>query len=200
MFTSAFISGFSISLSLILAIGAQNAFVLKQGLKKQHVFLVCVICALSDAILISAGISGFSVVVSQYPSIELIARYGGAIFLLLYALKSFYSAWNENHSLTLSEKSQSSAIKTASIGLAFTWLNPHVYLDTVFLLGSISTQYESQLSAFTLGAISSSFVFFFSLGYGARLLIPFFQKPISWKFLEAFVGFVMLSLAISLLL
>lgn len=199
MYISAFISGFSISLSLILAIGAQNAFVLKQGLKKQHILLVCCICAFSDAILITAGISGFSAIVSKYPSIEYIARYAGALFLFIYAFKSFYSAWKESHSITLTEQSQTSAIKIASMCLAFTWLNPHVYLDTVFLLGSISTQYESQLTAFTFGAVTSSFVFFFSLGYGTRLLIPFFQKPLSWKFLEAFIGLIMLSLAIGLL-
>ncbi|MGJ8693457.1 MAG: LysE/ArgO family amino acid transporter [Thalassotalea sp.] len=196
---TAFLSGFSISLSLILAIGAQNAFVLKQGLKKQHVFLVCSICALSDAILIAAGISGFHVIIEKYPSIEMIARYGGAAFLILYSLQSFYSAWRNEHSLVLAETSQSSALKVASICLAFTWLNPHVYLDTVFLLGSISTQYEANIASFTLGAITSSFFFFFALGYGARLLIPFFQKTISWKILEAVVGLIMLTLAISLL-
>ena len=196
---SAFISGFSISISLILAIGAQNAFVLKQGLQKQHVFLVCSICAVSDAILITAGVSGFNVIVSQYSSIEVIARYGGASFLILYALKSFYTAWREDHSLTINATSQASALKVASVCLAFTWLNPHVYLDTVFLLGSISTQYDSQILIFTLGAISSSFIFFFTLGYAARLLIPFFQKPSSWKLLDVLVGIIMLTLAINLL-
>ena len=196
---TSFIAGFSIGISLIFAIGAQNAFVLKQGLKKQHVFLVCCICACSDAILISAGISGFNVIVEKYPSIEIIARYGGALFLLIYALKSFYSAWHNSHIIELAKQTPTSALKVASICLAFTWLNPHVYLDTVVLLGSISTQYQSTITAFTLGAISSSIVFFFSLGYGARLLIPLFQKPISWKILEALVGCVMLFLAITLI-
>lgn len=199
-FFAAFTAGFSISISLIFAIGAQNAFVLKQGLKKQQVFLVCSICALSDVILITSGISGFHLIVDQYPSIEIVARYSGAAFLFLYAGKSFYSAWQASHQLTLNEKTQTSALKVASICLAFTWLNPHVYLDTVFLLGSISTQYVSQISAFTLGAISASFVFFFTLGYGARILIPLFQKPQAWKFLEALIGLIMLSLAIILLL
>jgi len=194
----AFVSGFSLGLSLILAIGAQNAFVLKQGLKKQHVFLVCAICALSDSILISIGVSGFGVLIKQYPSIEQISRYAGAVFLSGYALKSFYSALTVNHHLESAADTTQSALKIAMICLAFTWLNPHVYLDTVILLGSISTQFSGSITEFALGAISSSFVFFFSLGYGARVLIPIFKKDMAWKILEVFVGLLMLVLAVSL--
>lgn len=193
-----FFAGFSISLSLIFAIGAQNAFVLKQGIKKQHVFLVCIICALSDAILISLGIAGFGVIVREYPSVEVYARYGGAAFLLVYSLLSFKSALSQTHALKPDGQLPHSALKTAAICLGFTWLNPHVYLDTMVLLGSISTQYEGQLLLFALGAISASFIFFFSLGYGARLLAPAFQNPKAWQVLEFIVGLMMLLIALVL--
>jgi L-lysine exporter family protein LysE/ArgO len=197
---SSFIAGFSLGISLILAIGAQNAFVLKQGLKKHHVFVVCFICALSDAVLIAAGVAGFGVIVKQYPQIELLARYAGAIFLVAYGLKSFYSALTSSHSMEAEGELLPSVYKTVLACLAFTWLNPHVYLDTVVLLGSISTQYEDTKLLFSSGAMFGSFVFFFSLGYGARILIPVFQKPISWKILEFVIGFVMLFIAASLVL
>lgn len=196
---SSFISGFSLGLSLILAIGAQNAFVLKQGIKKQHIFLVCLLCAASDALLISLGVSGFSAVVAKYPWVEPVSKIGGAAFLIIYAIKSFYSAYVNNHSLDPATQTPVSAIKTAMTCLAFTWLNPHVYLDTFVLLGSISTQFPTTKLEFTLGAVIASFVFFFSLGYGARVLTPIFHKPISWKVLELLVGLLMLALAGSLL-
>jgi L-lysine exporter family protein LysE/ArgO len=194
-----FISGFSLGLSLILAIGAQNAFVLKQGLKKQHVFLVCFICALSDALLIALGVSGFGLIVKQFPSIEMVARYAGALFLSIYALNSFISSFFKNHSLNPSEEASGSALNAALICLAFTWLNPHVYLDTVFLLGAISTKYEASKLEFAAGAMTASFIFFFSLGYGAKLLRPLFEKPRAWKILDFLIGIIMLSIAISLL-
>ncbi|PWQ98401.1 LysE/ArgO family amino acid transporter [Leucothrix arctica] len=194
-----FFAGFSLGLSLILAIGSQNAFVLKQGIKRQHVLLVCAICAISDAILISLGIAGFGMVVSKYPSIEMYARYGGAAFLLVYSFLSFKSAFSQRHALTTDTEVQSSALKIASICLAFTWLNPHVYLDTMVLLGSISTQYEGQQLEFALGAIIASFTFFFSLGYGARLLAPVFENPKAWQVLEFIVGLTMLIIALTLL-
>ncbi|RJX70949.1 amino acid transporter [Vibrio sinensis] len=200
MLLSTYISGFSLSLSLILAIGAQNAFVLKQGIKQHHVFLVCFICALSDAILISAGVAGFGAIVAKFPEVESIARYAGALFLTWYGLRSLHSAYQTSHALNPIGDSHQSAIATALTCLAFTWLNPHVYLDTVVLLGSISTQYEPHKLDFALGAITASFVFFFSLGYGAKLLIPVFRHARSWKVLEAIIGLVMLFLAVSLLI
>lgn len=199
----AFIAGFSLGLSLIFAIGAQNALVLKQGLKKQHVFLVCMICALSDAILISLGVSGFGVIVEQLPMVEQIARYVGALFLFAYALKSFYSSYHYSHVLNPAGEGCSSvngnALKVALTCLAFTWLNPHVYLDTVVLLGSISTQYSDNKLGFTIGAVTASFTFFFALGYGARLLRPIFERASAWKIFEIIVGFLMLLLACSLM-
>ncbi|MEZ9231375.1 LysE/ArgO family amino acid transporter [Vibrio amylolyticus] len=193
-----FLAGFSLGLSLILAIGSQNAFVLKQGLKNQHVFIVCVVCALSDALLISFGVAGFGVIVQQFPQIEVVARYGGSIFLAFYAFLSFKSSLTANHALETNLESKSSLSKVVVMCLAFTWLNPHVYLDTVVLLGSISTQYHPNQTLFALGAVCASFVFFFSLGYGARLLAPLFKKPKAWKILEFMVGVIMVRIAYSL--
>ena len=147
------LAGFALGISLILAIGAQNAFVLKQGLKREHVFAVCFICALSDAILISAGVAGFGAIVKQFPLIEQISRYAGAAFLLVYAALSFKSALTTSHKLEAKGKEVGSLVTALLTCLAFTWLNPHVYLDTVVLLGSISTQYEGQQLAFGLGAV-----------------------------------------------
>lgn len=195
-----FLSGLFLGLSLILPIGAQNAFVLKQGLHKQHVFWVCFICALSDAILISLGIFGLSNIINQLPLLEQIARYGGFAFLSYYGLHSLYSAWTSDHSLKAQGKTEHSLWKSCVACLAFTWLNPHVYLDTVFLLGSISSQYEGAKHYFAGGAVLASFLFFFGLGYGARVLTPIFAKPISWKILESVIGVIMLTIAINLLL
>lgn len=196
---NAFISGFGLGFSLILAIGAQNAFVLKQGIKKEHVFVICFVCALSDAILIFLGVSGFGYLVEQFPSLQTVARYGGFAFLVVYGLKSFYSAWTMSHELKPKGVVVPSLAKTVLLSLAFTWLNPHVYLDTVILLGAVSTKFGEHASLFGVGAMSASFVFFFSLGYGARLLAPLFQKAMAWKILEFFIGIVMLSLAFMIL-
>ena len=194
-----YLAGFSLGLSLILAIGSQNAFVLKQGLKNHCVFIVCAVCALSDAILISLGVAGFGVIVKQFPEVEMLARYGGALFLSAYAFLSFKSAFTTNHALTAEGESKGSLAKTIAMCLAFTWLNPHVYLDTVVLLGSVSTQYQPNQLAFALGAMTASFVFFFALGYGARFLAPLFKKPGAWRVLEFCVGLTMALIAISLL-
>lgn len=196
----AFISGFGLSLSLIFAIGAQNAFVLKQGIKKENVFIVSFLCAISDATLIFAGVSGFGYLVEQFPMLQTFARYGGFLFLLIYGLKSFYSAWTMSHELKPEGETPRSLLKTILLTLAFTWLNPHVYLDTVILLGSVSTKFGELAVVFGLGAMSASFVFFFSLGYGARLLAPLFKKAIAWKVLEFLIGFIMITLAFVVLL
>ena len=174
---NAFFSGFSLGLSLILAIGAQNAFVLKQGIKKQHVFLVCIICALSDAVLIFAGVSGLGYVVERYQVIKTAALWGGFVFLSIYGLRSLYSAFSASHTLTSGDEEARGAAKTALLTLAFTWLNPHVYLDTALLLGSVSTKFGERAGLFGVGAMCASFAFFFSLGYGARFLAPLFKKP-----------------------
>ena len=195
------VSGFFLSLSLILAIGPQNAFVLKQGLKKHHVFWVCLICALSDGALIVAGVAGFGALVGAFPAIESIARYGGALFLIAYGVKSFVSAFRTSHTLEPAGDAPAALFKTVLTCLAFTWLNPHVYLDTFVLLGSVASQYdETSRVYFGAGAVSGSFVFFFSLGYGARFLTPLFHRPLAWKILDFIIGLIMFSIAASLLL
>ena len=197
---NAFFSGFSLGLSLILAIGAQNAFVLKQGIKKQHVFLVCIICALSDAVLIFVGVSGFGYVVERYQVIKTAVLWGGFVFLSIYGLRSLYSAFSALHTLTSGDEEARGAAKTALLTLAFTWLNPHVYLDTALLLGSVSTKFGERAGLFGVGAMCASFAFFFSLGYGARFLAPLFQKPAAWKILEFFVGVTMITLGAMLVI
>ena len=194
-----FITGFSIGFSLILAIGAQNAFVLKQGLIRQNVFLVCLICAASDAILITLGVSGFGEIIPDYPIIERLARIAGALFLFTYGVLNLYSAQTKTHALEPTKKIQTSKRKTILTCLGFTWLNPHVYLDTVVMLGSISTQFENT-AAFALGAISASFVFFFSLGFGASKLTRYFEKPRTWRVLENLIGILMIFLGITLVI
>lgn len=196
---NSYTAGFSLGLSLILAIGAQNAFVLKQGLKREYVFTTSAICALSDAFLIWAGVAGFGVLVHNYPQIEMIARYAGSLFLCVYAIKSFYNAATIDHGLEAEGENVNSFVKTALTCLAFTWLNPHVYLDTVVLLGSISTQYPETKWVFASGAMSASFVFFFGLGYGAKLLRPVFSRPQAWKVLDILIGLIMLVIAASLI-
>ncbi len=194
----AFISGFALGFSLILAIGAQNAFVLRQGVRREHVFWVCLTCAVSDAILIAVGVAGFGALATAVPQFEPVMRYGGAAFLIWYGAINFYSAWKGGAALDLANGQQTSLIATLATVLAFTWLNPHVYLDTVVLVGSVSAQYDSRFW-FGAGAVTASFVFFFSLGYGARLLAPVFVRPMAWQVLDMVIGATMWTIAVKLL-
>ena len=181
----ALVSGFLLGLSLILAIGAQNAFVLRQGLRREHVLAVCLVCASSDAILIAVGVTSFGAVTGMAPWLTPLMRYGGAAFLLLYGLRSFRAAFLTQDALLPSEGQGAGLGRTLAVCLAFTWLNPHVYLDTVVLLGSTSAQHQGWELYFGLGAVAASFVFFFSLGYGARLLSPVFAQPRAWNILDS---------------
>ncbi|EIF06569.1 Transporter2C LysE family [Campylobacter concisus UNSWCD] len=157
----AFISGFFTSLSLILAIGAQNAFVLKQGIKKENIFIICLICAISDALLIFAGVFGLGSLVQNFSIIKQIALYGGFLFLLFYALKSFHACFFKDLSMdTSSDYARSNLKKNILLTLAFTWLNPHVYLDTMILIGSVSTKFKDENLIFGVGASLASFCFF----------------------------------------
>ena len=195
---ASFLPGYFLSLSLILAIGAQNAFVLRQGLRRAHVFWVCLVCGVSDAILIASGVAGFGALAVAVPWFEPVMRYGGAAFLLWYGWRNARSAWRGGTALDPSggeAQSLSSAILTL---LALTWLNPHVYLDTVVLIGSISSQYEDRLM-FGLGATLASITFFFSLGYGARLLAPLFINPRAWQVLDGIIALTMWAIALKLL-
>lgn len=195
------LTGFATGFALILAIGAQNAFVLRQGLARQHVFWLCLLCAASDALLITAGVLGFGAIVTLYPLLPQIMALGGAAFLLVYGALRLRAAFIGNDALQLSGPPATLKV-TLATGAAFTWLNPHVYLDTLGLVGAVSTQYieNSAKTAFGAGAVLASFVFFFGLGYGARLLAPVMQSARAWQVLDVLIGVVMWVLAAKLLL
>jgi L-lysine exporter family protein LysE/ArgO len=193
-------AGFRLSLGLILAIGAQNAFVLRQGIRREHVFAVCLFCAVSDAVLIVAGVSGFAAVTGAAPWIAPLLLWGGVGFLVWYGARSFLSAWRGGGTLAAAGGGGIS-LRTALMTMAaLTWLNPHVYLDTVVFLGSVSAQYPGRAAAFGAGAAAGSFAFFFTLGYGARLLAPVFARPGAWRVLDAVIGATMWSIAAGLVM
>jgi len=191
--------GFALSLTLILAIGAQNAFVLRQGLRREHVFWVCLTCALSDAVLIAGGVAGFGALATAVPWFETAMRYGGAAFLIWYGAQNALSAWRGGSAMLADGHAPQSLTRILGTLLALTFLNPHVYLDTVVLIGSISAQYPDR-RAFGIGAVTASFVFFFTLGYGARLISPIFARPRSWQVLDALIALTMWAIALKLLL
>ncbi|WP_449393939.1 LysE/ArgO family amino acid transporter [Devosia riboflavina] len=194
-----FIAGLSVGLSLIVAIGAQNAFVLRQGLRGEHVFAVCLVCALSDAALIVLGVTSFGRIAALLPWIDPVMRFGGAAFLIWYGGRSLISALKSRSALSVGAGDGARPLLTTLLAcLAITWLNPHVYLDTVVLLGTISTQFSGREVYFASGAIAGSFVFFFALGYGAAFLRPIFAKPFAWRILEAIIAVIMWAIALKL--
>lgn len=197
---SAAVTGFFTSLSLILAIGAQNAYVLRQGLLGSHVFALCLFCGASDALLIATGVAGFGYIVDLAPWLPTVMAVGGAAFLVLYGTTRLILAWRGEYALQIEGRS-AALWPTLGVATALTWLNPHVYLDTLGLIGAVSTQYtqNSQIFAFGIAAISASFVFFFSLGYGARLLAPYMKSTQTWRVLDAGIGLTMFAIAAMLL-
>jgi L-lysine exporter family protein LysE/ArgO len=196
---SAAVSGFLLGASLIIAIGAQNAFILRQGLLRSHVFVLCLICAMSDAVLIAAGIGGLGTLVSQSPTLIEVVTLGGAVFLGSYSVIAFRRAM-QPHAMKADTGNGLTLQAAVATCLAFTFLNPHVYLDTVVLLGSLSAAYQGAgRIAYGIGAALASFIWFFALGYGARLLQPVFARPAAWRVLDVVIGIVMGLLAISLL-
>lgn len=200
MMLGAGLTGFATGFSLILAIGAQNAFVLRQGLIRQHVFWLCLLCATSDALLITAGVLGFGVIVEAAPMLPQVMAWAGAAFLFVYGAMRLWAAYLGNYDMQLSGQS-AGLWATLATAAAFTWLNPHVYLDTLGLIGAISTKFDMNVEryAFGIGAVLSSFVFFFGLGYGARLLAPIMQSARAWQVLDVLIGIVMWALAAMLL-
>ncbi|MCJ8519132.1 L-lysine exporter family protein LysE/ArgO [Pseudorhizobium tarimense] len=196
---SAALSGFALGASLIIAIGAQNAFILRQGLIRRHVFILCLICGLADALLIAAGVAGLGTIIAQSPALITFVTWGGAIFLSAYAVKAFLRAWRP--AAMVAGAPEGMTLKAAVLTcLAFTFLNPHVYLDTVVLLGSLSAAFEGrERLAYGIGAATASFVWFFVLGYGARLLAPLFARPAAWRVLDVLIGIIMSLLALGLL-
>lgn len=195
---SAALSGFLLGASLIIAIGAQNAFILRQGLLRQHVFVLCLICALSDALLIALGVAGLGTLLAQSPTLISVVTAGGALFLFGYAAIAFRRAMKPEV-LQAAKSGEARLWPAVAACLAFTFLNPHVYLDTVVLLGGLSAAYEGQARlAYGLGAATASFVWFFGLGYGARLLEPVFARPAAWRVLDLLIGAVMAAIGLSL--
>lgn len=193
-------AGFSLGLSLIVAIGAQNAFVLRQGLRRAFVLEVALACGLSDAVLIAAGVAGFALLADVMPALLPWFRWGGAAFLIVYGARSFLAAWRGGEALEVGGRGGGTRLGTLATCLALTWLNPHVYLDTVALVGSISTRYAPRELAFGTGAVIASFTFFFALAYGARLLAPLFARPVAWRVLDVGIGLVMWAIAAGLVL
>lgn len=192
--------GFGVGLSLIVAIGAQNAFVLRQGLTRSHVLPIVTVCAVSDAILILAGISGIGAILEHAPSLVTFVRIAGAIFLLSYAAFAAKRAFRPQ-TLAPDQHGNGSRLAAVTMALALTWLNPHVYLDTVVLMGSIANgRGEIGRWWFAAGAITASALWFAALGYGARLLTPLFAKPNAWRVLDAIIAVMMTILGVSLLL
>ncbi len=196
---SAGFEGALISLSLIVAIGAQNAFVIRQGLSNRHVFLVCTICAFSDATLISLGVFGFGEIISNSENISELIRWFAISFLIIYSIMRFKAAYDGNALDINDENNFVSAKKTAIITLGFTWLNPHVYLDTTVLIGTASLQFQGdEKIAFAIGAMMSSFLFFYSLGFGARRLAPLLKTEKVWKIIDVVIGIIMIWIAWSI--
>ncbi|MCP4020831.1 MAG: amino acid transporter [Desulfobacteraceae bacterium] len=193
------IKGFGTGCGLIIAIGAQNAFVLNQGVKKNHYVVVPLICALCDALLIAIGVTGVGTVIASSRSLSLFAGIGGALFLFFYGCISFRSAV-QGGSLSSDSKAQTSLKTVILTTLAVTLLNPHVYIDTVILMGSLSGQFEHLGRIwFGAGAALASFVWFFSLSLGSRILAPIFKKETSWRILDTLVGITMWAIAVSII-
>ncbi|KHL15739.1 L-lysine exporter family protein LysE/ArgO [Mumia flava] len=193
------LAGLGFGLSLIVAIGAQNAFVLRQGIAREHVGVVVAICAASDAVLVAAGVAGLGTLLADLDGVMVAIRVAGAAVLLTYAVLAARRAWNPG-SLTARGTTATSLRTTVVVCISLTWLNPHVYLDTVVLLGSLSSTYGDARVSFGIGAVLGSLVWFTGLGYGARLLAPLFARPAAWRVLDAFVAATMIVLATSLLL
>lgn len=224
------LSGLGLGLSLIVAIGAQNVFVLRQGIRREHVLPVVVICALSDALLIAAGVAGLGIVISAAPWLVVVARWAGALFLLGYGILAARRAWRGGEELRVDASASTASAPASTRGaaatatrtttststrtrttwttlapviataLALTWLNPHVYLDTVLMLGSIAATHGDDRWLFAAGAITASILWFTALGFGARHLGRWLRTERSWRILDAIIAIVMIALAVSLVL
>ena len=195
-----FLTGFFLGFSLILAIGAQNTFVLRQGILGQHVFYVALFCALSDAMLICIGVAGVSFFLNNLISQNSNIIFGlSAVWLAGYGVIRLRSVFKSSKTIKIEMSILRGLFPTISVAAVLTFLNPHVYLDTMILIGSISQQFSGfHKITFALGAVLASFVFFFSLAYGARLLMPIMTRPFSWKILDSLIAFIMFTIAFKL--
>ena len=197
---SAFFTGFFLGLSLIIAIGAQNAFVLRQGILSQHVFYVALFCSISDALLIILGVTGISYFFNDFIHEHSKIIFGfAALWLLAYGLLRLNSVFKANSAIITSNIEPSSLLNSISIAAIFTFANPHVYLDTMILIGSISQQFvDLNRVYFAFGASIASFVWFFGIAYGAKLLTPIMQTPRHWGILDTFIASIMFIIAFNL--
>jgi L-lysine exporter family protein LysE/ArgO len=189
--------GFLASFTLIAAIGAQNAFVLRQGIRREHVVPVVALCTVSDIALIAAGIAGVGAVINAHPSAITVAKVGGAVFLFCYGLLAARRAWRPA-SLTPSEKAPARLAEVLITCAALTFLNPHVYLDTVVLLGTLANEHREQRWLFGIGAVTASAVWFVSLGLGARRLAGLFASPMTWRVLDGLIAVTMVALGVAM--
>jgi L-lysine exporter family protein LysE/ArgO len=194
---SSALAGFAASIVLIVAIGAQNAFVLRQGLRREHVLPVVLTCAVSDLVLIVAGIAGLGAVITAQPTAVTVVRWVGAAFLIAYAGLAAHRAWRPT-ALKPTGRTPATLRATLLTCLALTYLNPHVYLDTVLLLGSIAQQHAHHWF-FAVGAATASLVWFTALGTGAHRLAPVLARPAAWRVLDALIALTMLGVAVTLL-
>ncbi len=193
------LAGLGLGLSLIVAIGAQNAFVLRQGLRREHIVVVILICALSDAALIALGVAGAGWVFDRVPWLVDVVRWAGAVFLAVYgALAARRALRPTGLAVASGAATGASLLAVAGTTLALTWLNPHVYLDTVVLLGSVASTHGQWRWAFGAGAMLGSVLWFSALGFGARLLAPAFARPTAWRVLDGVIAVVMVAIAVSL--
>jgi L-lysine exporter family protein LysE/ArgO len=195
-----YLKGLGLGAGLIVAIGSQNAHVLRMGLKRQHVALTVLVCILCEALLISIGVAGIGTMVERSPALLALARWGGALFLAWYGLRAWRSAFGRHALNAAAQRTEIGACEALVTVLAVTLLNPHVYLDTVVLLGAIGGQQGPHGKWwFALGAMTAGAVWFVMLGFGARLLAPWFARPAAWRLLDAIIGIVMLALAATLI-
>jgi L-lysine exporter family protein LysE/ArgO len=214
---SSLLAGLGLGLSLIVAIGAQNLFVLRQGVRREHVFAVVAVCALSDAVLIALGVSGVGLALEALPWLIDVVRWAGAAFLLGYGLLAARRAWRPAGDALTVRASESDASSDApgdgalatrtrtraavvATCLALTWLNPHVYLDTVFLLGTVASTHGDARWLFAAGAMTASVAWFVALGFGARYLGRWLATPRAWRVLDGIIAVVMIALAVALVL
>ena len=197
---SVFLTGFFLGLSLIVAIGAQNAFVLRQGIIRQHIFYVALFCSIADSLLIILGITGFSYFLNDFISEFSNIIFGfSSLWLFIYGVLRIFSAFNKNKAITLDNSKSNSLANTISIVSIFTFVNPHVYLDTVILIGSVSQQFINlERIYFGIGACMASFIWFFGISYGAKLLSPIMQNSRYWQILDLIIAFIMFTIAFNL--
>ena len=196
----AYFKGLALAAGLIVAIGSQNMFVLRQGLKREHVLPIILLCMISDALLMWAGVSGLGTVLSMVPGLKFVLALGGAMFLAWYGLSALRRAVRPT-ALILQRDDRLSLAAALGTAAAFTFLNPHVYIDTVMLIGTVGSGLEPlQRPAFVLGTVTASVVWFSALGYGARFLAPLFARPVAWRVLDTAIACLMMALAFGLLM